>query len=120
LATRLANDIIDCDPSIPSLLILDNFGKILSVKRSSRLDKAAHASPELVEKFGTIVMLILGATRNAVELMGGLEFIIGAFKNQKVLLINLQEYDLSLALRLSRSANAGYVYNKIAEMLAIS
>ena len=27
LATRLANDIINCDPSILSLLILDNFGK---------------------------------------------------------------------------------------------
>jgi len=74
----------------------------------------------MVENLGSIAALILGAARNTTEFKGGLELVMGVFKNQKVLLMNLQEYNLALALRLSRSANASYVYRKIVNTLGTS
>ena len=106
LAQRLAEDVVDCDPSILSLIVVDELGRVLSVSRSSRLPESEKVPPELVRAFGTIAKAIIGAANNAAPAMGRTEAIVGIFKNQKVLLINLQEYNLLLALRLSRSANA--------------
>ena len=120
LAKRLVKDIIDCDASILGLIVLDYHGEVLSVGRSSRLPKSEYVSPKLVKQFGKIVMVILSAAENAEQVMGGLEFMVGAFKNQKVLAFNLQEYNLSLALRLSPSANGKYVYDKISDIFGTS
>ena len=70
-------------------------------------------SKDGVENFGSIAALILSAARNATEFMGGLKLVMDVFKNQKVLFINLQKYDLALALGLFRSADASYVCRKI-------
>ncbi|MDA4117785.1 MAG: hypothetical protein OK455_05520 [Thaumarchaeota archaeon] len=120
LAERIAKDVVECDPSILSLIVLDSLGRVLAVGRSSRLAESEQVSRELIPMFGTIVKVILGAANNAAQAMGGTEHIIGVFKRQKVLLINLPEYNLSLGLRLARSANAEYVYNKIKEILGSS
>lgn len=117
LAAKLAKDVIDCDPSILSLIVLDKFGKVLAVERSLRLDQADYLSDDLVPKFGVVAKLIVGAAANATELMGRMEFLIGAFKNQKVLLINLHEYEMTLGIRIARSSNAEYLNNKIAGLL---
>jgi hypothetical protein len=118
LATRLAKEVIDCDPSILSLIVLDKFGRVVAVERSTRLAQADYLSDELVPKFGVLAKLIIGAAGNAVPLMGRMEFIIGAFKNEKVLLVNLHEYEMAVAMRIARSSNAEYVCTKIAERLA--
>jgi hypothetical protein len=118
LAERLAKDLVDCDPSILSLLVVDDLGRVLHVSRSARLPHSEQVNPELVQVFGTIAKAILGAADNAAQVMGGTEAVVGIFKKQKVLLINLPEYDLLLALRLSRSANAEYVSEKIGDLLA--
>ena len=120
LATRLMNEVLDCDPAILGLLVLGNVGRLISVGRSSQLKESEYVSQMMVKNFGSIAALILSAARNATEFMGGLELVIGVFKNQKVLLMNLQEYNLALALRLSRSANANYVYRKIVNTFGTS
>jgi len=118
LAERLAKDLVDCDPSILSLIVVDALGRVLHVSRSARLPDSEQANPELVRAFGTIAKTIVGAANNAARVMGGTEAVVGIFKKQKVLLVNLPEYDLLLALRLSRSANAEYVCDKIGDLLA--
>jgi hypothetical protein len=118
LAERLAKDLVDCDPSILSLLVVDALGRVLHVSRSARLPDSEHVNPGLVRVFGTIAKTILGAADNAAQVMGGTEAVVGIFKKQKVLLINLPEYDMLLAIRLSRSANAEYVCDKIGDLLA--
>jgi hypothetical protein len=118
LAEKLAKDLVDCDPSILSLLVVDALGRVLHVSRSARLPDSEQANPELVRVFGTIAKTIVGAANNAAQVMGGTEAVVGIFKKQKVLLINLPEYDLLLALRLFRSANAEYVCDKIGDLLA--
>jgi hypothetical protein len=118
LAERLARDLVDCDTSILSLIVVDALGRVLHVSRSTRLAGSEHVAPELVRDFGIIAKMIIGAADNAARVMGGTEAIVGIFKRQKVLLINLQEYNLLLALRLSRSANAEYVCDKIGDLLA--
>ena len=120
LAKRLVDDIIDCDSSILGLIILNYYGEVLSVGTSSRLPKSEYVSSEKIEQFGKIVMVMLSAAENAEEVMGGLEFMVGAFKNQKVLIFSLKEYNLSVALRLPRSANGRYVYDKISNMFGTS
>jgi hypothetical protein len=118
LAQRVGKDLVDCDPSILSLIVVDELGRVLHVSRSARLAPSEHVEPELVRVFGTIAKTIVGAANNAAQVMGGTEAVVGIFKKQKVLLINLQEYNLLLALRLSRSANAEYVCDKIGDLLA--
>lgn len=118
VARRIAKDLVDCDPSILSLIVVDSLGRVLHVSRSARLPDSEQVNPELVRVFGTLAKVIVGAANSAAQVMGGTEAIVGIFKKQKVLLINLQEYNLLLALRLSRSANAEYVCDKVGELLA--
>lgn len=118
VARRIAKDLVDCDPSILSLIVVDSLGRVLHVSRSARLPDAEQVNPELVTVFGTLAKVIVGAANSAAQVMGGTEAIVGIFKKQKVLLINLQEYNLLLALRLSRSANAEYVRDQIEKLLA--
>ena len=118
LAGRLAKDLVDCDPAILSLIVVDSLGRVLQVGRSARLPESEQVSPELVRVFGTVSKLIVGAANNAAQVMGGTEAIVGIFKRQKALLVNLPEYNLLLALRLVRSANAEYVCDKIGDLLA--
>jgi hypothetical protein len=110
--------LVDCDPSILSLIIVDSLGRVLETRRSSRLPAEEHVDPGLVRVFGAVAKTIVGAANNAAKVMGATEAVIGVFKQQKVLLINLQEYNLLLALRLSRSSNAEYVSDKIGDLLA--
>lgn len=118
LAERLARDLVDCDSSILSFIFVDDYGRVVHVARSARLDKMDYVSPELLPIFGAVAKTIIGAANNAAQVMGRTEAIVGIFKNQKILLVNLQEYGLVLALRLARSANAEYVSDKIADLLA--
>lgn len=118
LAQRIAKDVIECDPAILSLMVVDEIGRVLHVSRSARLSGSEHADEELVKILGTVAKVTMGAAGRAAQVMGGTEAIIGVFKKQKVLLVNLQEYNLLLALRLSRSASAEYVCDKIGELLA--
>jgi hypothetical protein len=99
-------------------MIVDEIGRVLHVSRSARLSGSEHADSELVKVLGTLAKMTIGAASRAAQVMGGTEAVIGVFKNQKVLLVNLQEYNLLLALRLSRSANAEYVSEKIRDLLA--
>lgn len=117
-AGRLSRDLVDCDPSILSLIFVDEFGRLVHVARSARLDKVEYVSPELLPMFGALAKTIIAAASNAAQVMGRTEAVVGIFKNQKVLLVNLQEYGLVLAVRLSRSANAEYVCDKIGDLLA--
>ena len=120
LAKRVAKDIIDCDPAILSLIVIDDMGRVLHTGRSSRLPESEQVSPVPVQVFGTLAKVIMGAASNTAKIMGPTEAIVGIFKKQKVLLINLREYNLLLAIRLSRSANAEYVGDKISDLLATS
>ena len=85
--------------------------------RSSRLPGEEHVDDDVIPKLGVVAKLIIGAAENAVEYMGRMQFLIGGFKRQTVLLINLQEYNMVLAIRLVRSSSSEYIYNKIASML---
>ena len=116
-AKRLAKQVLECDPGILSLIALDEQGQVLAVERSVRLSKEELVNEEVIPKLGVVAKLIVGAASNAVEYMGGMQFIIGGFKHQTVLLINLQEYNLVLGIRLERSSSAEYIYNKIVGML---
>lgn len=118
IARRLAEEVVNCDSSILSLIVVDSLGRVLHIARSERLLSEERVDPETVRMFGTIAKAIVGAANNAAPVMGATESIVGVFKRQKVLLVNLQEYNMLLALRLARSANAEYVCDKIEDMLA--
>lgn len=120
LAERLSRTVIDCDPAILSLMVVDSFGRVLHVARSSRLPANENASQEQVKVFGTIAKMIIGAANQANPIAGATEAVIGLFKNQKILLVNLQEYNVVMGLRLARSASSEYVCEKIRDLLASS
>jgi hypothetical protein len=117
IAKHLAIQVLDCDPSILSLMVLDRLGQVLAVERSSRLPEEERVDEDVIPKLGVVAKLIVGAANNATEYMGRMQFLIGGFKHQTVLLINLQEYEVVVAMRLARSSSAEYIYNKIASVL---
>lgn len=118
LAERIAGAIIDCDPSILSLLVVSQDGGVLAVGRSKRLDKGDYLEDGLVPKLGVLAKVIIGAADNEAGLFGDMEFLIGAFKKQKIVFIDLPEKRLTLALRMSRSVIAEYVCNKILKIVS--
>jgi hypothetical protein len=121
LAERLARDVIECDPSILSLLVVDTKkGRLLTAASSKDLPDTEQITPGVLERLGTVAYLIWGAAGNATELTGGREFIIGAFKSELILMVNLIGYDMFLVLRLIRSSNAEHVHTKIASLLDVS
>jgi hypothetical protein len=118
LGDRALRAMVECDPSVLSVFVLGKAGGISSVVRSSHLPKEDQADPLTLQHLGTVGTVILGASTKAEQIFGSTEFILGAFKNGKILLVKLTKYDTSLAVRLTRSANAEYVYGKISEILA--
>ena len=121
MAEKVARDVVNADPTILGLLVLDRKHgyDALTVARSPSLPPEDYASPALVEKFAIAATVVWGASEQAAQLMGRQEFIVGAFKGQMVLLIDLKEYDMLLAMRLTRSSNAEHLYLKIADLLGI-
>ncbi len=117
IAKRLAKQVLECDPAVLSLMVLDKKGQVLAVDRSVRLPEGEYIDDDALPKLAVVAKLIMGAAANVAEYTGRIQFLVGGFKNQKVLLIDLQEYDMVLAMRLARSANAEYVSNKIGETL---
>lgn len=119
VAQRVAGDVVKCDPTILSLLVMDDAdaSQILAVARSRSLPREEYAGPEMVKKFAVAAMVVWGAAEQASRLMGARQFMIGAFENQLVLLVNLREYRMLLAIRLNRSSNAEHVYEKISRLL---
>jgi hypothetical protein len=121
IAEKIAHGVVNSDPSILSMIVLDQKegNQILAVARSAGLPPEKHASAELVKKFAIAATVVWGAAEIAAQLMGRREFIIGAFKDQLVLLISLQEYQMLLGIRLTRSSNAEHIHAKIAALLGI-
>ena len=110
--------ILESDPSVLSVSVLGKEGGVSSIVRSTQLRKEEHADDRTLQQLGTVGTVILGAAGKAEGLFGGTEFILGTFKKGKILLVNLPEYESGLALRLSRAANAEYLYGKVSEILA--
>lgn len=119
IAERIANDIVKCDPSILGLIVIDSgdSSRILAVARSPGLPAEQQSSPELIRRFAIASTVVWGAAESGSQMMGQREFIVGAFRDQLVLLIGLGQYNMLVAIRLSRSSNAEHVYAKIAQFL---
>jgi hypothetical protein len=109
---------VECDPSVLSVYVLGREGGVSSIVRSSRLLKEAQADEQTIQHLGTIGTVILGAAVKAEKIFGGTEFILGSFKNGKILLVKPPGYDTALAVRLTQSASTELVYDKITEILA--
>jgi len=110
--------ILESDPSVLSVSVLGREGGVSSIARSAQLHKEEYADERTLQQLGTVGTVILGAAVKAEGLFGSTEFILGTLKKGKILLVNLPEYDSALAVRLSRAANAEYLFGKISEILA--
>ena len=121
MAEKVAAEVVKADAAIMSLMVLDvgDGGKVLAVARSPTMAPHEHATPAMVQKFAIAAVVVWGAARQAAELMGRREFIVGAFSEQLVLLADLKEFDMLLAIRLNRSSNAEHVYSKVASLLGL-
>jgi len=122
VAGKIADSVANCDPSILSLVVVDQRDghEVLAIARSKNLPPEKHATPDLVIKFGIAATVVWGAAETASQLLGRREFVIGAFSDQSVLLVGLQEFQMLLAIRLTRSSNAEHIYSKIATLLGTS
>jgi len=106
------------DPSILSLLVLDSRGQVLAVERSNRLPESDRMGDDITPKLGIVAEVIWGAATNATALLGRMEFMIGGFKNERIVFIDLQSQDMFLAVRLTLVSNAVDVCDKILKTFA--
>jgi hypothetical protein len=120
LAEKIARDAVRSDPSILSTLVLDDKGSPLAVVRSSNLPAEDYLSERVLEKFGMVVTVFWAAAEGPEQAIGRREFIIGAYREQMILITSLNEYKMLLALRLNRSASVEHVYMKLANLLGLS
>jgi len=118
MGDREVRAILESDTSVMSVTVLDMKGGVSSVARSGRLPKGEQADQQTIQQLGTIGTIIIGAAERAEGLFGASEFILGTFKNGKILLIKMPDYESALAVRLSRSANTEHVFAKITGILA--
>jgi hypothetical protein len=117
-ASVIAKEAVGVDPSILSLLVLDSRGQVLAVERSNRLPESHQIGKDITLKLGVIAEVIWGAANSATSpFLGPMDFMIGGFKNERILFINLQGRDMLLALRMTRSSNSEDVCNKILKTL---
>jgi hypothetical protein len=113
-AAKIAKEAVSLDPSILSLLVLDSRGQVLAVERSNQLPESHQIGKDVTLKLGILAKVIWGAANSATApLLGPMDFMIGGFKNERILFINLQGQDMLLALRMTRSSNSEDVCNKI-------
>ena len=121
VAEKIARDVVDSDPAILGMLVLDlhEKGRVLAVARSASLPPERQVSPALVERFAIAANVVWGAAETAAQVLGRREFIVGAFKEQLVLLVELREYEMLLGFRLSRSSNAEHIFAGVASLLGI-
>ena len=69
---------------------------------------------DITPKLGIVAKILWGAANNATAaFLGRMEFMIGGFKDERIVFIDLQGIDMLLALRMTRSSNAEDVCNKI-------
>jgi len=110
--------ILGCDPSILSVFVLAKEGGVSAVARSSLLPDEAQADQQTLHQLGSVATVILSAAAKAEKIFGETEFILGAFKDGKILLLRVKEQ--GLAVRLSPTANAELIYGKISKILALA
>jgi hypothetical protein len=118
LASRLAKDIISCDASIVGLVVLDPEGQVLTTLASRIHETPGYIGDEMMDVFGSLVVILLGAAQRATPILGGNEYIIGAFKNYNALIVALPVYGMSMAMLLLRSSSPDFVYRRVRDMLA--
>jgi hypothetical protein len=112
-ASIIAKEVVSLDPSILSLLLLDSRGQVLAVERSNRLPQSGYLGEDITSKLGIVAKVIWGTATNATAFLGQMDFMIGGFKNERIVFIDLQGQDMLLAFRMTNSSNAVDVCNKI-------
>jgi hypothetical protein len=117
LASRVAQAIVDCDPSILSLLVVDKEGQPLALGRSERLSEQDYFEDGLLPKMGVIAKVIMGAANQPSSTLGKVDFLIGVFGKEKIILYDVPEHKMLLVLRMSRAPKAEFVCKRIAEIL---
>jgi len=120
LAARLAKDVIRCDPAVISLIVFTKTGEVVAVRNSPRLKETDYVDRETIKLLGIRASVVLSSANTVSEIMGKTESVIAAYKNFKVLLIGLTEYDLALGIQINRSANGESISTKIQDLLASS
>jgi hypothetical protein len=120
IAERITRDAVKSDTSILAAVALDKNGYPVAISRSPALAPEDYLSQAALDKFGMVVTVFWGAAEGPERVIGRREFIVGAYRDQMIMVTSLSEYKMLLALRLSRSANIEHVYLKLANLLGLA
>jgi hypothetical protein len=110
---NLAKGIVNCDPAIIRLILLDENGEVLDAVRRSGSVEPESSDPIELDNIGALTSIAIGAARKAPIEVGELTYALFAFGDAKVLLMSLPSVKRLLALRVQRSSNSEYLYNRI-------
>lgn len=111
---------MDADAAILAAVVVDSDGKPLAVARSADLPQDQYLDDSLLAKFGLVITVFWATAEGPEQAIGRREYVLGAYRDQVILIAGMPEFGLVLALRLSRSANAEHVYSKLSNLLGLS
>jgi|GEM_PF-819983 len=117
-AASLAEKLLATDPTILRVLVLDKQGQEIAHVYSEAYPEKARLGTEAEKKFGNIDTLTLQMFEQAEKKYGTMNFILLAFRDAKVILIQNKKHGFYLALRILRSANAEYLCSKLEPIIA--
>ena len=110
----LAERILRSEASILRLIVLDEQGNVLGGSPSSQIESFRSAAGKELKHFGRAVAVIHGVGSKAEKYYGDLDYVVYAFKNNKVLIVHLYPLCLVLAVVLKRMASEARVLSSIA------
>lgn len=113
----LAERILRSDPSILRLIVLDEQGNVLGGSPSSHIESFRSAAGKELQDFGKAVAVIHGVGSKAEKYYGDLEYLVYAFKNNKVLVAHLYPLCVILAVVLKPKASEARALSSVARTL---
>jgi hypothetical protein len=116
--SRVVEQVAGCDPSVRGVVVLDELGQILAGWSAMPATTTDQLSTAMVSKMGIVAKIVMGAVGKETGVWGGLDFMVAAFQNDKLLLIDMHDQNRTLVLGIPRSTMADSVYEKVAKILA--
>jgi hypothetical protein len=119
VAERISHDILSTNDEILSISIMDMRGNILATKSKDYFRQVFGVTREGDEYGGTLAVAALAVANEVKDIVGDAQAIITIYKDCKMMLLPIPQYEILVGFVLQRSINAeGYnIAHKIERLL---
>jgi hypothetical protein len=114
---RTAREVLALDASILRVLVVGKEGNVLARVQREEFGKRLQVPSSLEEKSGAITGISLGLVDEVSHALGGLDYMISAYKTCKILSVPVFSVSWVVVLVTLRSSEEGYLADKVRSLL---